>query len=156
MNKARKFSMFVVMTGMALSFAAAVNAQTATATTKKTATKPATTTAMVPSSTTKTSASDEFFVVSSVEKSNLVLLRATETTATMAVTDKTQIVDETGKAIKLSDLRTGDTVFVTYATAAGGVLTATKVRKGMMTVAELRKRYEPMLPPTAGQTGPGH
>jgi hypothetical protein len=103
-----------------------------------------------------TSGTDQFFVVSSIEKSALVLLRPTEITAVINVTDKTQIVDETNKPIKVGDLRTGDTIFVTYASGAGGTLTASHVRKGMMTVAELRKRYVPSLPATAGQTGPGH
>lgn len=132
MNKTRQFLFLFVIAGLVFSFAGAARTQAAT------------------------TGSDEFFVVSSVEKNNLVLLRPTEITAVVAVTDKTQIVDENNKPIKLTDLRTGDTIFVTYATASNGTMTATHVRKGMMTVAELRKRYEPALPSTSAQSGNGH
>jgi hypothetical protein len=132
MNKLKRFLYVAVIASMPFSFAGAVHAQ-----------KQA------------TSGTDEFFVVSSVQKTTLVLLYPTETTATIAVTDKTQIVDENGKALKVSDLRAGDTIFVTYSTASGGTLTATHVRKGMMTTAELRKRYEPGLPATTPQTSTG-
>jgi hypothetical protein len=100
---------------------------------------------------------DEFFVISSVDKSHnaLVLLRPTEITTTVSVNDKTKYVDENGKAIKVTDLRTGDTIFVTYATQ-NNALTATNVRKGMMTTAEMRKRYLPGLPITSSPKGLGH
>jgi len=104
------------------------------------------------------SGSDEFFVISSVDKAHsaLILLRPTQITATLTVNDKTQYADEKGKPIKLADLRTGDTIFVTYATKPDGSLTAEKVRKGMMTVAEMRKRYLPGLPITKSPSGLGH
>jgi hypothetical protein len=134
MNKLQRLFFIIVMTSLSFSFAGAVHAQ-----------KQA------------TSGNDEFFVVSSVEKTTLVLLYPTETTATITVNDKTQIVDENGKALKVSDLRAGDTIFVTYSTISGGTLLASHVRKGMMTTAELRKRYEPGLPATKAQsTSAGH
>ena len=103
------------------------------------------------------SGSDEFFVISSVDKTHnsLILLLPTEITATIGVNDKTKYADENGKAIKLSDFRTGDTIFVTYSTQASAQV-ATSVRKGMMTTAEMRKRYLPGLPITTSPKGLGH
>jgi hypothetical protein len=103
------------------------------------------------------SGSDEFFVISSVDKAHnsLILLLPTEITATVGVNDKTKYTDENGKAIKLSDFRTGDTIFVTYSTQ-GSAQVATTVRKGMMTTAEMRKRYLPGLPITTSPKGLGH
>jgi len=100
---------------------------------------------------------DEFFVISSIDKAHnaLVLLRPTQITATIAVNDKTKYVDENGKAIKMTDLRTGDTIFVTYSTQ-NNALVAQSVRKGMMTTAEMRKRYLPGLPITSSPKGLGH
>jgi hypothetical protein len=100
---------------------------------------------------------DEFFVISSIDKTHsaLVLLRPTQITATIGVNDKTKYVDETGKSIKMTDLRTGDTIFVTYSTQNNALLAAS-VRKGMMTTAEMRKRYLPGLPITTSPKGLGH
>jgi hypothetical protein len=99
----------------------------------------------------------EFFVISSVDTAHnaLVLLRPTEITTTIGVNDKTKYVDENGKAIKVTDLRTGDTIFVSYSTQNNN-LTAQSVRKGMMTTAEMRKRYLPGLPITSSPKGLGH
>jgi hypothetical protein len=95
---------------------------------------------------------NEFFVISSIDKAHhaLILLRATQITATLDVDDKTQFAAEDGKALKLTDFRTGDTIFVDYAKNSDGTLTAVHVKKGMMTIAELRKRYLPSLPITPG------
>ena len=100
---------------------------------------------------------DEFFVISSIDKTHnaLVLLRPTQITATLGVNDKTKYVDENAKPIKMTDLRTGDTIFVTYATQNNN-LVAQSVRKGMMTTAEMRKRYLPGLPITSSPKGLGH
>jgi len=100
---------------------------------------------------------DEFFVISSIDKTHnaLILLRPTQITATLGVNDKTKYIDETGKAIKVADLRTGDTIFVTYSTQNNN-LVAQSVRKGMMTTAEMRKRYLPGLPITTSPKGLGH
>lgn len=100
---------------------------------------------------------DEFFVISSIDKTRnaLILLRPTQITATIGVNDKTKYVDENGKPIKVTDLRTGDTIFVTYSTQ-NNALAATSVRKGMMTTAEMRKRYLPGLPITTSPKGLGH
>jgi hypothetical protein len=103
------------------------------------------------------SGSDEFFVISSVDKTHntLILLLPTEITATIGVSDKTKYTDENGKAIKLADFRTGDTIFVSYSTQ-GSAQIASSVRKGMMTTAEMRKRYLPGLPITTSPKGLGH
>jgi hypothetical protein len=103
------------------------------------------------------SGSDEFFVISSVDKTHnaLILLRPTEITTTVGVNDKTKFVDENGKPIKVTDLRTGDTIFVSY-TTQNNALVATSLRKGMMTTAEMRKRYLPGLPITSSPKGLGH
>jgi hypothetical protein len=103
------------------------------------------------------SGNDEFFVISSVDKAHnsLILLLPTEITATIGVSDKTKFVDENGKSIKVADLRTGDTIFVTYSTQSNALM-ATTVRKGMMTTAEMRKRYLPGLPITSSPKGLGH
>ena len=104
------------------------------------------------------SGNDEFFVISSVDKAHnaLILLLPTEITATIGVTDKTKYTDENGKAIKLADFHTGDTIFVTYSSLPDKSLTAQSVRKGMMTTAEMRKRYLPGLPITTSPKGLGH
>jgi hypothetical protein len=105
-----------------------------------------------------TSGKDEFFVISSIDKTKntLILLRPTQITATLAVTPKTQFLDDKGKGLKLTDFRTGDTIFVTYSSQADKGLMAENVRKGMMTMAEMRKRYLPGLPITKSPAGLGH
>jgi hypothetical protein len=97
---------------------------------------------------------DAFFVVSSVDRTHnaLILLAPTEIAEVFQVTDKTQFFDENNKSLKLSDLRAGDTIYVSSHTNSDGTFTLDRVRKGEMTVAELRRRYLPGLPADAGQT----
>ena len=64
----------------------------------------------------------------------------------MDVADKTQYADENGKALKLSDFRTGDTMYIVSHKQQDGSLIADKVTEGMMTIAEMRRRYVPYLP----------
>jgi hypothetical protein len=90
----------------------------------------------------KTAAGEEFFMVASLDqsKSQLLLKLPKEVTLLAKVTPQTQLLDEKGKPIKLSDLRAGDTVWaVTTGTADN--TTVTRLRKGPMTVAELHKYY---------------
>ena len=96
---------------------------------------------------------DEFYLVSSVDRAHntLVLMHPWQVTQTVTVSDKTQYADDQGKPIKLTDLRAGDTIYATTHTDKTTV-TVDKIRKGVMTVAELRKRYLPYLPATAGNT----
>lgn len=100
-----------------------------------------------------TKMSDDFYLISSVDRPHnmLVLMHPWQVTQTVSVTDKTQYLDDQGKPIKLTDLRAGDTIFATTHTDKGTV-TVDKIRKGVMTVSELRKRYLPYLPATAGNT----
>ena len=89
-----------------------------------------------------TPAGEQFFIVASVDlqKSQLLLKRPTEVTLLTHVDDKTKYLDSTGKPIQLASLRAGDTVWVTLSKGSSGV-TATRVRKGEMTVAELHRYY---------------
>src|SRR5579863_9875209 len=134
MNNIRKFISFAALTTLILSSSIAVRAQVQAK-----------------------AGNDEFFVISSVDKthSSLILLMPTEITSTIGVNDKTKYIDDNGKPMKLTDLRTGDTIFVTYSTQ-GGSLVAQSVRKGMMTTSEMRKRYLPGLPITSSPKGLGH
>lgn len=93
---------------------------------------------------------EDFFIVSSVDaaRSTMVLKRPTEVTLTMAFNDKTKCRGEDGKALRPIDLRAGDTVFIASVRAPSGELTATSIRKGVMTLPELRRRYlRPPGPP---------
>lgn len=103
------------------------------------------------------SRSDEFFVISSIDRSknNLVLLQATEISEIMSIDPKTQFFDESGKPLKLTDLRSGDTVYIASHRNSDGGVVADKVSKGTMTVADLRQRYVPYLPPNAGTFASG-
>jgi hypothetical protein len=92
--------------------------------------------------TSKASGGEEFFITTSVDaaKHQLVLKRPTEVTLLIQANDQTAILGENGEHLKLSDLRTGDTVFVTLQGGATPPL-ALRIRKGPMTVAELHRRY---------------
>ena len=89
----------------------------------------------------KNSKGEAFFIVASVDRarSQILLKRPTEVTIMMKVDAKTQYVDEAGKPIHLADLQTGATVWVIA--PAGDQPTATHIRKGPMTVAELHQLY---------------
>ena len=86
---------------------------------------------------------DEFFIISSVDtvKDQLVLKHPTEVTELMLLTPKTSCLDEHGKPFPCKNLRAGDTVFVVAGRASGGVRTATRIRIGPMTAAEVHRRY---------------
>lgn len=92
--------------------------------------------------TTKPSSGEDFFIIASVDlaKSQLLLKRPTEVTTLLNINSQTKFLDAAGKPIQASDLRTGDTVWVT-ASGKGQDVTASRVRKGPMTVAELHQRY---------------
>ena len=103
---------------------------------------------------------DEFFIISSVNlpKHQLVLKLPTEVTLQMTVTDASTIVGEHGQPLKLAELRSGDTAYITYARSAEGAR-AVKIRLGPMTVQELHKRYlngyaVPIPPPPPVKTVP--
>lgn len=90
----------------------------------------------------KTPTGEQFFIIASVDlqKSQLLLKYPTEVTLLAHVDDKTKYLDSAGKPAKLSSLRAGDTVWVTLSKGSSGA-TATQVRKGDMTVAELHRYY---------------
>jgi hypothetical protein len=93
--------------------------------------------------TSAPAANEDFFIVSSVDagKSAMVLKRPTEVTLTMRVTEKTRCRNEQGKPIRLADLRAGDTLFIASERNPAGQLVASSIRKGVMTLPELRQRY---------------
>lgn len=88
---------------------------------------------------------DEFFIVSSVDAphSRIVMKRPTEVTVVVSVPANAAIRGEKGETLALADLRSGDTVFAVV--SPQGI--ASQIRRGPMTLEELRKRYLPELPP---------
>jgi len=69
-----------------------------------------------------------------------VVKRPTEVTQLVFVNAETRYADRNGKAIALSDLHAGDTVYIREKRDSGGSI-AIEIRKGPMTLDELRKRY---------------
>ena len=51
--------------------------------------------------------------------------------------------DEQGKTLRLADLRTGDTLYITFRQSPAGGPTALRVRLGPMTVQEMRRYLKP-------------
>ena len=104
---------------------------------------PATGVAAAPPARRAPAAADEFFVVSSVDaaRGRIVLKRPTEVTLVMHVTGRTAYRAEGGRALRLTDLRAGDTAYISYVRDAAGEATASLVRLGPMTVQELQRRY---------------
>jgi hypothetical protein len=90
----------------------------------------------------KNATGEEFFIVASVDqsKSQILLKHPTEVTLLAGVDANTRFTDEVGKPLKLSDFRTGDTVWVTLSGGAAGTA-AVRIRKGQMTVADLHRYY---------------
>jgi hypothetical protein len=90
----------------------------------------------------KTPAGEQFFIVASLDlqQKQLLLKYPTEVTLLVKVNDQTTFVDDSGKSMKLSDLRAGDTVWLTSSGSSTDT-TALKVRKGEMTVADLHRYY---------------
>ena len=91
----------------------------------------------------KTHPKEEFFIISSIDlaKSQLVLMQPTEVTVLMRVAEKTTFLDEKGKVIRVTDLRAGDTVWVTSAGGDEQARIALRIRKGPMTVRDLHRLY---------------
>jgi hypothetical protein len=90
-----------------------------------------------------TVAGEKFFIVASVDlqKSQLLLKYPTEVTLLVVVNNATKFTDDTGKPLKLSDFRSGDTVWMVSSSSGQGEATALRVRKGRMTVADLHRYY---------------
>lgn len=91
---------------------------------------------------------DQFFIISSVDAAHgrLVLKQPTEVTQLVEIPANAPMRDEDGKTIHLTDLRAGDTIYAVVTRSAGGRLVVTSMRRGPMTIDELRKRYLPQLP----------
>ncbi len=89
------------------------------------------------------SSGEEFFIISSVDanKHQILLKRPTEVTELIRVTDKTAYLDEDGRRLQLKDLRAGDTIYVTATATRDGSPVAFRIRKGIMTLSELHRRY---------------
>ena len=89
-----------------------------------------------------TAAGERFYIVASVDlqKSQILLKYPTEVTVLMKVDDSTKLANDSGKALQLSDFRAGDTVWVNSSNGKDGV-TAIRIRKGEMTVADLHRYY---------------
>jgi hypothetical protein len=86
---------------------------------------------------------EQFFIISSVDsnKQQLVLKRPTEVTLLVRVNRTTAYSDQQGRPLHLKDFRAGDTVYVTLRSRAEGPPVITRIRKGLMTLEELRRRY---------------
>ena len=86
---------------------------------------------------------DEFFLVSSIDlaRGTIVVKRPTEVTLLLRVDERTRFRAENGRAMKLSELKAGDTVFVVAEKDREGRLVARSIREGVMTLPELRRRY---------------
>jgi hypothetical protein len=87
-------------------------------------------------------AKGDFFIVSSIDlaKQQILLKRPTEVTELMRVDGETHYFEESGKPMRLADLRAGDTVFI-LSKPAGGQPVAAAIHKGPMTLDVLRERY---------------
>lgn len=93
-------------------------------------------------STPDVSAAGDFYIISSVDlsKRQILLKLPTEVTQLIRVDARTQYLDVHGKAIKLTDLLAGDTVYI-VSMRNGDQPVAITIRKGPMTVEILRERY---------------
>jgi hypothetical protein len=100
-------------------------------------------------------ADGDFFILSSIDlaKHLILLKRPTEVTELIRVESDTRYIEEHGKALRLTDLRAGDTVYI-LSKLKGGQTIATAIRRGPMTVEVLRERYlKPTNRPQAGTSG---
>ena len=90
----------------------------------------------------KVNATGDFYIVSSVDlsKQQILLKLPTEVTELMRVDGGTKYFDDHGSSIKLSDLRSGDTVYIA-SRRAGEQPVAVTIRRGPMTLEVLRERY---------------
>jgi hypothetical protein len=91
----------------------------------------------------KNARGEEFFIIASVDtqKSQLLMKRPTEVTVLILSNERTEFFAEDGARIKLSDLRSGDTVWVHLVAAPESKQLALRIRKGPMTLADLHRLY---------------
>ena len=90
----------------------------------------------------KNAAGEQFFIVASIDRQNsqLLLKRPTEVTVLVKLSPETKYLNDAGKPTTLAGLRAGDTVWVKLS-GSDPEPTATAVRQGEMTVADLHKYY---------------
>jgi hypothetical protein len=95
-----------------------------------------------PSREPKNASGEFFFIVASIDqqRSQILLKHPTEVTQLMQLTPTTKYLDESGKPLHVSDLRAGDTVWVT-SSGPSAEPSVTRIRKGEMTVADLHRYY---------------
>jgi hypothetical protein len=102
---------------------------------------------------------NQFFIVSEVNlgQRQVVFEAPTQITATMTVTDKTVLTDADGKKMPISDLRAGDTGYLTYV-QKGNTVETISFHLGPMTMSKLRTDYlngtPPPVPVTAAPVAP--
>jgi len=86
---------------------------------------------------------EEFFIISSVDQKThqIVLMRPTQLTVAASVGPQTICLGEKGQKMTLSELRAGDTVWAIVKTAKNGTATASRIREGAMTQAEMQRLY---------------
>jgi hypothetical protein len=82
---------------------------------------------------------DEFFIISSVDPAHarIVAKRPTDMTAVLTVPPTATLKGERGETLRIADLRSGDTIYA----VVNPSLIVTSLRRGPMTVDELRRRY---------------
>lgn len=85
-----------------------------------------------------------FYIISSVnlKSRELFLKTPTEVTELMLVGSQTEIMNESGARISLSDLHAGNTVYVVTRPQAGSEQFAIRIQIGPMTAQILRERYQ--------------
>lgn len=85
---------------------------------------------------------DEFFIVSEVnlKRHRLVLEMPTQITMVMHVNKSTVFENKKGRRLPLTDIRAGDTVYITYLREDHSS-TALTIRRGPMTIVILHARY---------------
>ena len=82
---------------------------------------------------------DEFFIISSVDTAHnkIVLKRPTEVTVVVSVPPNATLRGERNEQLHIADLRAGDTIYAVVTPS----MAATSIRRGPMTIEELRRRY---------------
>jgi hypothetical protein len=85
---------------------------------------------------------NEFFIISEVrlKRHQLVLEMPTQITKVMFLNDKTAFETKKGQRLPFTDMRAGQTVYVTYVQEGGNAVALT-IRQGPMTVSILHERY---------------
>ena len=91
---------------------------------------------------------DQFFIVSSVDArhARIIVKRPTDVTAVLTIPSTAKLRGERGETLGIGDFRAGDTIYAVVTPSSQGPLVASSIRRGAMTLTELRRRYLPELP----------